>query len=264
MKKTWALCLAFISLNALSQDLALKRLEESPRHHEWVSYPSANKTMHAFVVYPEKSKSTPAVIIIHENRGLTDWVRGMADQIAEAGYLAIAPDLLSSFDSEHKKTSDFKNSDDARTALYQLDSLQVLKDLDATLEYVSKDKACNGNIVVMGFCWGGSQSFRFACHNPSTKANMVFYGSAPSDLSAIKKIQAPVYGFYGENDQRINAGIEPAQKLMQLAGKKYEPVIYQGAGHAYMRAGEDPEANEAVKKAVSDSWTRLKSILNEL
>ena len=90
-------------LNA--QDFAKKRLEASPRHQEWVQIKNGARTVHAFVVYPETSKKVPAIIAIHENMGLTDWVRGLADQLAEAGYIAVAPDLLSGYGPNGGKSS---------------------------------------------------------------------------------------------------------------------------------------------------------------
>ncbi len=130
-----------------------------------------------------------AVIVIHENRGLTDWVRSMADQLAGKGYIAIAPDLLSDFNQDYSRTSDFPSSDDARNAIYELNPDQVLKDLDAVYAYVEKLSAGNGKVAVAGFCWGGSQTFRYATHNPEIVAALVFYGTGPDQLEAIKKLK---------------------------------------------------------------------------
>jgi carboxymethylenebutenolidase len=250
----------FVFLSVHAQDFALKQLENSPRHQEWIEIKSGNRTIHCFVVYPEKAKNTPAIIVIHENRGLTDWVRSFADQLAGAGYIAIAPDLLSDFSDTKKRTSDF-SSDSARNAIYELKQEQVTIDLNAIESYAQKMQSANGKTAVIGFCWGGSQSFRFATNNKNIKAALVFYGGAPDKPDDIKKIVAPVYGFYGENDNRINAGIEPTKKLMTEAGKTYDYKIYTGAGHAYMRQGDDPSCSSETKKAKDDSWERIKQIL---
>lgn len=247
-----------------SQDFALKQLENSPRHHEWVQVKSEKRNVHCFVAYPEKAKNTPVIIVIHENRGLTDWVRSFADQIAADGYIAIAPDLLSEFSAEMNRTSDFSSSDDARNALYQLNPDQITSDLNAVQKYASDLTSSNGKTVVAGFCWGGSQAFRFATNNRDIDATLVFYGSAPSESSAIARINAPVFGFYGENDQRINAGIPDTEKRMKEAGKKYDYVIYSDAGHAYMRQGDDPEGTDGNRQARNDSWQRIKEILSGL
>jgi carboxymethylenebutenolidase len=266
--KYFIICIYSILLiggnTVIAQDFAVDQLERSPRHHEWVYVAYGDRTVHGFVAYPEVPESTPAVIVIHENRGLTDWVRSFTDQLAEAGYLAIAPDLLSGFLPEFDKTSDFGTSDDAKKALYTLDPGQITKDLKAVYKYISKVPACNGEVVVIGFCWGGSQSFRFATNNDKIKAAMVFYGSPPETLEEIKRISAPVYGFYGENDQRINATIPGVNVWMNNSGKTYDYTIYEGAGHAYMRRGDDPNGSADNKKARDDSWVRIKQILKLL
>lgn len=255
-----ALGLAFCT-PAMTQDYALKQLENSPRHHEWVELDSDGRKLSCFVVYPEKSSNTQAVILLHENRGLNDWARSAADQLAARGFLVIAPDLLSDFEGKHR-TSDHANSDDARTALYKLDPDQITRDLNAAFDYVKSLPSCTGVVSVMGFCWGGSQSFRYASNNPNLKAALVFYGTAPTDETSIARIQCPVYGFYGEDDQRVNATIEPTAALMAKTGKKYDAVIYKGAGHAFMRRGDDPaEPEKANVKARKMAWKRVTKIL---
>jgi carboxymethylenebutenolidase len=132
------------------------------------------------------------------------------------------------------------------------------------VDYVAKLPSCNGKVAVMGFCWGGGQSFRFATNNKDIKAAMVFYGTGPENEGEIAKIKAPVYGFYGGNDNRVNATISKSEDLMKKAGKKYEPVTYEGAGHGFMRAGEDPSGNEPNKKAREEAWKRVKEILEKI
>lgn len=249
---------------SFSQEFALEQLENSPRHHEWVTVENGDRTIYNFVAYPEVSEKAPVIIVVHENRGLTDWVRSFADQAAAAGYISIAPDLLSGFSDEYERTRDFPSSDAARDALYQLDPDQVTSDLDAVKSYIESDDAANGVVVVAGFCWGGSQTFRYATNQSDFDAAMVFYGSAPTDEAAIQNISVPVYGFYGENDQRINSGIPAIEEAMENFGNIYEYEIYDGAGHAYMRSGDDPEGSAANKAARDTSWERLKSIVNNL
>ena len=119
-------------------------------------------------------------------------------------------------------------------------------------------------MVVAGFCWGGSQVFRFATYNKDIKASLAFYGSGPEKEEDIARITCPVYGFYGENDARVNATIPKSTELMKKAGKTYEPVTYTGAGHGFMRAGEAPDASPANKQARDDAWKRVKELLKEL
>ncbi|WPP52832.1 dienelactone hydrolase family protein [Catalinimonas niigatensis] len=258
------ICSYVLSSSALhAQDFALEQLENSPRHHEWVEVPSGDRTVHSFVAYPEKSEDALAVIVIHENRGLTDWVRSFADQMAAAGYIAIAPDLLSGFSADAPKTSDFASSDAARDAIYQLDPEQVTQDLQAVRAYIADVPASNGKVAVMGFCWGGSQTFRFATNSDQIVVAMPFYGTAPEAYEAIEQISVPVYGFYGENDQRVNATLESTAAMMKKADNTYEYEIYKGAGHAYMRNGDDPQGDKASKEAKAKSMERVKNILSQ-
>jgi carboxymethylenebutenolidase len=249
-----ALCLSPI---ANAQDWAKERLDKSPRHLEWVKVKNGEREVNCFIAFPEVSNKAPAVIVIHEIFGLTDWVRGVADQLADAGYIAIAPDYLTG-------TPGAAGGDGARGAIGALQQAQIIADTKAAVEYVSKLPACNGKVVVSGFCWGGRQTFRYATEDSSIKAAFVFYGDAPTSEAEIRKIACPVYGFYGENDARVNAGIDPAKELMSKAGKTYEPVIYDGAGHGFMRAGEDPNGNAANKAAREKGWARWKELLGKL
>jgi carboxymethylenebutenolidase len=258
------LSLILIANVATAQDFALKQLEESPRHHEWVVVKSGDKNVHAFVAYPEVSEKALVAIVIHENRGLTDWVRSFADQLAAQGYIAIAPDLLSDFSDAAKKTADFATSDDARNALYELKPDQITLDLAAIQAYGKSLEAGNGKTVVMGFCWGGAQTFRFATNNGDMEASFVFYGNAPTEDSQFASITKPVYGFYAENDARINSELERVETSMKSLGKLFEYEIYAGSGHAYMRSGDDPNGSEANVAARNDSWKRLLELLKSL
>jgi carboxymethylenebutenolidase len=253
------------ALPAAAQEWAVERLEASPRHHEWVEVPAGDeRTVRSFVAYPERAEGATAVLVIHENRGLTDWVRSFADQLAAAGYLAVAPDLLSGFSAERPHTGAFASSDAAREALYQLDGDRVLADLLAVERWAAARPGASGTTAVAGFCWGGAQAFRFATHSADVDAAFVFYGTGPEDEARIAAAAAPVYGFYGENDERVNATIEPTKQRMAAAGKTYEPVVYEGAGHAFMRQADDPEGPEAARAAKAAAWQRLTMLLESL
>ncbi len=241
------------------KDFGRERLNNSPRHGEWVDLKSGQRTIKAFVVYPERKDKAPVVLIIHEIFGLTDWARSLCDELAEAGVIAIAPDLLSG--------QRLEDVDAARKATYALPKEQVKADLDATAEYaLTKIPACNGTLAVCGFCWGGGVTFAYANENPKLKAAYSFYGMAADEPSKVANIACPVYGFYAENDERVNATIPKAEELMKAAGKKYEPVIYKGAGHGFMRSGEpnNPNVREGDKKARDEAWKRWKSLLKQL
>lgn len=268
MKSLLAVLLVFLlSGELIAQDYAREQLENSTRHHEWVTMESSGRLLYTFVAYPETSENAPVVIVIHENRGLNDWARSFADQLAEAGYIAVAPDLISNTVDGVQKTSDFESSDAAREAIYALDPDMVTQDLNNVLDYARSIEAGNGSVAVAGFCWGGSQSFRFATNaGDRIDAALVFYGTGPDALEDYQRIEVPVYGFYGGDDQRVNATIEGSKKMMEKAGNTYDYMIYEGAGHAYMRRGDDPNASEDDPNVVAsnESWKRLVNILDNL
>jgi carboxymethylenebutenolidase len=221
-----------------------------------------DRAVSAFIVYPEVKTKAPAIVVIHEIFGLSDWVRTVADQLAANGYIAIAPDLLSGMGPKGGGTSDFTSPDDVRAAFQKLNPDQVTTDLNAVSDYVKNLPAANGKLAVTGFCWGGSQSFRFATNRKDLAAAFVFYGGPPQDISAIR---APVYGFYAGDDARVDATIPAATDAMKSAGKKYDPVTYDGAKHGFMRAGEDPTNTiEANKKAREEAWQRWLALLKAM
>jgi carboxymethylenebutenolidase len=238
-------------------------LEKSPRHGEWVSIKYGSRTVQAWVVYPEVKEKAPVVLVIHEIFGLTNWAREMTDEIAGAGYIAIAPDLLSGFGPKGGGTSDFPDQDARVKAVSMLDPTVVTADLEATADYAKKLPAANGKLAVAGFCWGGSNSFAFATHRKDLSAAFVFYGTGP-DAAGIARITAPVYGFYAGNDARVGATVPGTTEAMKAAGKKYEPVTYEGAGHGFMRAGEAPDASPENKKARDEGFQRLVALLKTL
>jgi len=245
-----------------AQDWAKTRLEASPRHHEYVPIKHGNRTVQAFVVYPEVKEKAPVVILIHEIFGLSDWAKEMADELAAQGFIVVAPDLLTGFGPNGGGSSEFPSQDATVKAVSALDPAVVTADLDAAADYGKHLPAANGHIAVVGFCWGGGKSFAFATQRKDLSAAFVFYGPGPSDVTGIT---APVYGFYGGNDARIGATIPATVVAMRSAGKKYEPVTYDGAGHGFMRAGEDPTNTvPGNKTAREEGFQRLVTLLREL
>jgi len=232
-------------------------------------------------------------VLIHEIFGESDWFKEMADELAGAGYIVIAPDLLSGFgpspaavaatpppaameDHAHMNmpapntgapmvamspggTSAFP-PDQVTRAVQALDPNMVTADLDAAADYGKKLPAANGKLFVAGFCWGGSKSFLYATHRHDLSAAFVFYGTPPS-ADLMKNITAPVYGFYAGNDARVTATVPQAEIDMKAAGKKYEPATYDGAGHGFMRAGQAPDANAANTAAWNEGFRRLVTLL---
>lgn len=241
------------------KDFGRDRLNKSPRHADWVDIKSGDRTIKAFVVYPESKNKTPVVIVVSEIFGLTDWVRSLCDELAENGVIAIAPDLHGG--------QKFEDLDGARKATSALPNDQVKRDLDATADYaLTKIPAANGTLAVCGFCWGGGWAFSYAHMNAKLKAAYSFYGVAVDNENDAKNVACPVYGFYAENDERVDATVPKAEELMKAAGKKYEPVIYKSAGHGFMRSGEpnNPDKREGDAKARDEAWARWKTLLKQL
>lgn len=249
---------------AQAQDWAKTRLDQSPRHLEWITIPQGPRSVQSFIAFPEAKDKATAVIVIHEIFGLSDWARSVTDRLAEAGYIAIAPDLLSGAAPKGGGTAELGSGDAVRKAISSLPPDQVTADLKAVAAYAAKLPACNGKVVVAGFCWGGGQSFRFATNEADLKAAFVFYGTGPESPSELKRIACPVYGFYGGNDARVTSTVDQTAALMKQAGKVYEPVIYEGAGHGFMRAGEAPDASEANQKAHAAAWGRWLEVLGKI
>jgi carboxymethylenebutenolidase len=247
-----------IAAQEWSQPWARERIEKSPRHSEWITVKHDGRNVETLVVYPESKDKRPVVLIIHEIFGLSDWAQELADEIAAAGYIAVAPDLLSGMAPNGGRTKDFPTG--VTEAIGKLNPDQVTADLNAAADYALKLPASNGKIYVAGFCWGGGQTFRFATNRADLSAAFVFYGPPPA-ADAMSRIKAPVYGFYAGNDARIDATIPDTIAAMKAAGKTYDPVTYDGAGHGFMRAGEAPDASDANKKAREDAWKRWKILL---
>ena len=256
--------LVFAASGLQAQDWAKAKLEKSPRHQEWVKVKHDSREVQCFVVYPEVKDKATTIVLIHEIFGLTDWACEMADELAAEGYIVIAPDLLTGSATNGGGTEELiKSGGNVGKAISALPPEQITADLAAAVNYVTNIPAANGKVAVAGFCWGGGQSFRFAANNKNVKAAFVFYGTPP-DSGDMAKIACPVYGFYGGNDARVTATVPKATEQMKAAGKTYEPVTYDGAGHGFMRAGEAPDANDANKKARTDAFQRWLGLMKAI
>ncbi len=249
--------LATASLTAASQsslpaagDDAMERLNASPRHTEWVEIESHGDRIDAYVVYPERSDNAPVVVVIHEIYGLNDWARAVADQIAAEGFIAIAPDMLSGKGPDGGGSTGLEPQG-AVSLMRTLQPDEVTRRIDMSVEYATSQPSATKSFGIIGFCWGGSTSFAYASAREDLGASVVYYGSSP-DAQALRNIQAPVMGFYGGDDQRVNATIEPAKAEMDRLGKHYEPNIYEGAGHGFLRAQNDREG--ANMTASEQAW----------
>ena len=240
-----------------AQDWASQAVDKSPRKHEWVKVAHDGRSVDTFVAYPQSQGKSPAIIIIHDVIAMAPWVENVADRFAEAGYLALAPDLLSGRTPEERQPlqSEGKTVGPAR----RLPLPQVAADMNALADYSKKLPACNGKVCVVGFSWGGDQAFRFATTRKDLSAAFVFYGVCPEPEN-IPNIQAPVYGFYAGTDTRVGATLVATRDQMKAAGKFYEPVTYEGASHGFMQSGAKPDATAADKKAWDESWVKIKAL----
>lgn len=255
-----AACLCAVSSSA--QEWAKERVAKSPRHLEWITVSHDKRDVKCLIGFPERKDKAPVVLVIHEIFGHTDWVQSVVDEFAAAGYIAIAPDLLSGMAPGGGGSAELGGS--VTKVINTIPTPQLLADLDAAVAYALREPSCNGKLAVAGFCWGGGKTFLYATHNPDLAAALVFYGPAPKP-EEMAKIHAPVYGFYGGNDARITTAVPSVAEQMKAAGKTFEPVVYDGAGHGFMRAGEDPnDKNPANKKARDEAWARVKEILGKL
>lgn len=213
-------------------------------HSEYVKFLSGRDTVTAYIAYPERPQPAPAVIVIHEIFGTSDFIRQTTEQLAKDGFVAIAPDLLS------RRGGTPSSPDSARKLIATLNPDTVTQDLDATRAYLKTLKAVRSDAVgVIGFCWGGGQSFRYATNAPELKAFVVCYGPSP-DPADMAKIRAKGMGVYAENDARIDAGLPDAAAAMRAAGKPYPYTIYPGVGHGFLRTREKPEVADSAWKAV--------------
>lgn len=226
------------------------RLSASPRHGEWaIIHTGTGDSIRAWVVYPERSTRAPVVVVVHEIFGLSTWIRGVADQLAADGFIAIAPDLLT-----------MKNLPDgpdsvvaplATAAIRTLDANWVQQQLDAVAKYGMSLPAAQQKYGIVGFCWGGGVSFAHAVHSPTLGASVVYYGVSPntSDLAAVR---APVLGLYGGNDARVDATIPAADTALKALGRTYDHNIYPGAGHGFLR--QQTGMDGANMNATKDAW----------
>lgn len=234
---------------------ALARQDAQTHHGEWVFIRNpAGDSIRAYVAYPERKDKAPAVIVIHEIFGLTSWEPSVADRLAQAGYVAVVPDLLS---SRFGVTPPDPDSGRKLTAL--LVPEQVTADLDATFAYLNTLPAVlTDQIGSIGFCWGGARSFRYATSNPRLKAAVVCYGTAP-DSATMGGIKARVLGVYGEDDARINAALPDVARQMAAAGARFSHDIYPGTGHGFLKPGRKGSDGHEVERA----WEKILGFYRE-
>ncbi|WP_420128378.1 dienelactone hydrolase family protein [Longimicrobium sp.] len=237
------------------------RLAASPRHGEWamVSVDGRADSVRAWVVYPERRGRAPVVIVVHEIFGLTHWVRGVADQLAADGFIAIAPDFLTGRGVPMGPNGE-PVRDSATASIRGVDPGQVQRRIDAVARYGMALPAAAQRYGIVGYCWGGSVSFNHALHSPGLGAAAVYYGTSPAS-ERLGSVRAPVLGLYGENDARVNATVPPADSAMRALGKTFQHETYAGAGHGFLR--QQDGQNGANLAAAQAAWPRTIAFFRE-
>ncbi|HEY2435200.1 MAG TPA: dienelactone hydrolase family protein [Vicinamibacterales bacterium] len=231
-----------------------KQLASSPRKSEWVSIKANGPTpLKSYIVYPERKDKAPVVIVVMEIFGLTDWIRGVADQLAKEGFIAIAPDFLSGMGPNGTGSAEL-GEDGARGVIGKVtdeDKVRILNDVRA---YALAMPAANGKVGVVGFCWGGGTAFLYARKQPALNAAVSYYGPMPADAAEFATTKAPVLGLYGGNDARVDANIDKAKEGMATAGATYDPHIFDGAGHGFLRQQNGTGQGAGNMKAAEQAW----------
>jgi carboxymethylenebutenolidase len=203
----------------------------------------------AYLTRPKGEGKFPAVIVIHENRGINDHIRDVARRIAKAGYVAIAPDLL----SRQGGTAAFPESNAANAAIGRLDDETIARDLHGAVVYLKAQNFVRPKIGVVGFCWGGGRALMFTTRSKDLTASVIYYGSNPRDLEDVKNITAAVLGHYGEADERITSGVPKLEEAMKRHGKSFEYKIYAGAAHSF---NNDTSDRSYRAEAAKEAWGR--------
>jgi carboxymethylenebutenolidase len=282
---TWAAMQAAPANAALPADDmgVVARLASSPRKGEYVKIDVGGAPVNTWVVRPAGTGRAPVVVVIQEVFGLSDWIRGVADQLAAEGFIAVAPDLLSGKGPNSGDSSSFGGQQEIVKATLSLAAPEILARLKAAREWALKQPRANGKSGVVGFCFGGNQSFAMAVAEPSLNAAVVYYGTAPTDAPAagggrgaggggaaaafvpsasLVNIKAPVLGLYGGmmQDARIGNTIAATEMKMKELGKVYEPHVFDGAAHGFLRAqsGNDGTNLRAAQQAwpLTVGWLR--------
>jgi len=247
------------------------RLASSPRKGEYVNVMVDGKPMRTWVVHPAGNGKAPVVVVIMEIFGLSDWIRGVADQLAAEGFIAVAPDIVVGHGKDGGDTTSLNGAPQAETmqAILSIPGPEIIGKLKAAREFGLKDPRSNGKSASIGFCFGGAQSFAFAVAEPKLNAAVVYYGQAPTDAppaargtppgpyvvsDSVANVKAPIIGFYGGlmQDARIGNTVAPTDAKMKSLGKTYDPHIFDGAAHGFLRAQTGNDG--ANMKATEQAW----------
>jgi carboxymethylenebutenolidase len=261
-----------------SNAAAAARLAASPRHAEWVKVawePGSSDSLMAWVVYPSTANAkTPVVVVVHEIFGLSTWVRGVADQVAADGFIAIAPDLISRVRGGPSTTE--LSGDSARKLIAAVNTTERNRGIIASARYAMSQPSAAQRYAVIGYCWGGSTVWAHAVNGGTTgySGGVAFYGTPymngkEPNGDSLAKVTKPVMLLSGSVDQRIGAAMPAIDSAMKALGKSYVGINYQGAIHGFLRAQNDPKAQrdeaeeQANLTATKDAWPRTLAFLRQ-
>ncbi len=234
-----------------SGDEANERLASSQRQAEWVTIQVGADSVRAWVVYPERRENAPVVVAVHDNRGMSNWIRAVADQLAADGFIAIAPDMLSMLDVPRRPDGE-SELEGVRAQIGQVDQATRDRYIQAFGEWGTRLPGATSRYGIVGFCWGGSTVFAHAVAAPaSLGAVVVYYGGSPA-TERLTSVRAPILGLYGGDDARVNATVPPAEAALKAAGRTFEAHTFEGAGHGFTRTQEGREG--ANRRAVEQAW----------
>jgi carboxymethylenebutenolidase len=220
---------------------------------EEIEYEGDGTRIKGYLAKPVSSGKKGAVIVIHENRGLTPHIKDITRRIAKAGYIALGVDALSGSGGTPA------NEDDARKLIGELDPKKNLTNYLKGLAFLRTYKESNQKTGAIGFCWGGGLVNQLAVNDPLLNVGVSFYGRQP-DTADVAKIKARIQLHYGGLDERINAGIPAYEEALKAAKTNYELYIYEGAQHAFNNDTAPTRYNEAAAKL---AWERTLKIFKE-
>jgi carboxymethylenebutenolidase len=205
-----------------------------------------------YLAKPASGEKFPTVIVIHENRGLNAHIEDVTRRLAVAGFMAYAPDLLSSAGGTPS------DEDKAREMIGALQAPDVVADLKSIRANLAGRPDSNGKVGVIGFCWGGGFANALAVADPDLKAAVAYYGRQPK-AADVPSIKAPLLLHYAGLDQVINAGIPDYEKALKADGKSYQLYIYANANHAF-----NNDTGPRYDKAAADlAWSRTLDFLKQ-
>ena len=218
-------------------------------HAEYIKYASGRDSIAAYVAYPERADPAPAVLVIHEIFGMSDFVRSATERLAQDGFIALAPDLLT------RRGGTPASPDSARRLIASLSPDTITQDLNAGFAFLRGMKVVRADAIgVIGFCWGGGESFRYATNNPSLSAFVVCYGPGPK-LADIRRIRAPGLGVYADRDVRINKDLFEVARSMGVAKVPYRVRQYPNTTHGFLRTRDN-------KKSADNAWKDIRDFLH--